>query len=47
MGKLTLWLGGGGAGDRGGQGIDGESPDGEEGKSSFEGHDFVECREDE
>ena len=46
-GKLTLWLRRRGAGDRGGQGVDGECPDGEEGESSFEEHDDVECREEE
>ena len=45
--KLTLWLRSRGAGDRGRQGVDGESPDGEEGESGFEEHDDMECREDE
>ena len=38
-GKLTLRLRSGGASDRNGQGVDGESPDDEEGESSFEEHD--------
>ena len=44
-GKLTCWLRG--AGNRGRQGVDGESPDGEEGESSFEEHDEMECCEEE
>ena len=38
-GKLTLRLRTRGAGDPNGQRTDGESPDGEEGESSFEEHD--------
>jgi len=45
MGILTLWLGSGRPGDRGGQGVDGEHPDSEEGESSFEEHDDTECWE--
>jgi len=44
--ELTLWLRSRGAGDRNGQGADGESPDGEEGESSFEEHDNVKCEEE-
>ena len=47
IGELTLWLRSGGAGDRNGQGIDGENPDEEEGESSFEEHDDVSFREEE
>ena len=36
--KLTLWLRSRGAGDRDGQGVDGENPDDEEGESSFREH---------
>ena len=44
MGELTLGL----RNRRtGGQRVDGESPDGEEGESSFEEHDDMECREEE
>ena len=46
-GKLTLWLRSRGAGDRNGQGIDGDSPNDEEGENSFEEHDDVSCREEE
>jgi len=46
-GKLTVWLRSGGAGDRNGQGVDGESPDEEEGESGLEEHDDMECREEE
>ena len=46
-GKLTLWLRSRGAGDRNGQGIDGENPDDDEGESSFEEHDDAECCEEE
>ena len=45
--KLTLWLRSRGAGDRTGQGVDGENPDDEESESSFEEHDGMECREEE
>ena len=45
-GKLTLWLGSWGAGDRNGQGVDGESADGEEGKNSFGEHGDMERREE-
>jgi len=38
-GELTLWLRSRGAGDRNVQGVDGESPDDEEGESSFGEHD--------
>jgi len=43
---LTLGLRSRGASDRDGQGIDGESPDGEEGKSSFEEHGDMKCEEE-
>ena len=46
-GTLTLWFRSRGAGDRNGQGVDGESPDEEEGESSFGEHDDMECREEE
>ena len=46
-GELTLWLRSGRAGDRGRQGVDGKSPDGEEGESSFDEHDDMECRGEE
>ena len=46
-GKPTLWLRIRGAGDRNGQGVDGECPDDEERESSFDGHDYMECREEE
>jgi len=46
-GKPTVWLRSRGAGNRGGQGVDGESPDDEEGESGFEEHDDMECREEE
>ena len=46
-GKLTLWLGSRGAGDRNGHGVDGENPDGEEGEGSFEEHGDMECGEEE
>ena len=45
--KLTLWFRSRGAGDRNGHGVDGENPDDEEGESSFEEHDDMECREEE
>jgi len=45
--KLTLWLRSGGTSDPNGQGVDGESPDGEEGENSFEEHDDMECDEEE
>jgi len=45
--KLTLWLRSRGARNWGGQRVDGECPDGEEGESSFEEHDDVDCREEE
>ena len=45
-GELTVWLRSGGAGDRSGQGIDGESPDDEEGESSSGQHGDMECREE-
>ena len=41
------WLRSRGAGDRNGQGVDGECPDEKEGDSSFGEHDDVECREEE
>jgi len=47
LGKLTLWFRSGGAGDLDGQGVDGESPDDEEGESSFVEHGDMECREEE
>jgi len=43
-GKLTLWFGSRGTG---GQGVDGECADDEEGESSFGEHDDMECREEE
>jgi len=46
-GKLTVWPRSRGAGDRKGQGVDGENPDDEEGESGFEEHDDMECREEE
>ena len=46
-GKLTLWLRSRGAGGRNVQGIDGESPEEEEGKSSFEEYHDMERREEE
>ena len=46
-GKLTLWLRGWGAGDRNVQGIDGESPEEEEGESSFEEYHDMERLEEE
>ena len=45
--KLTFWLRSGGTSDRSGQGIDGESADGEEGESNFEEHDDMDCHEEE
>jgi len=47
LGKLTLWFRSGGAGNQNGHGVDGESPDGEEGQNGFEEHDGMECREEE
>ena len=47
LGKLTLWLRSRGAGDQNGHGVNGESPDGEEGQNSFDEHDDMECREEE
>jgi len=44
--ELTLWLRSRGAGDRNGQGADGESTDGEEGESSFEEHCGMKCEEE-
>ena len=41
-GKLTLGLRSRGTSDPNGHGVDGESPDGEEYKSSFEEHDDME-----
>ena len=46
-GKLTVWLRGGLSGDRNGQGIDGESADGEEGEDGFGEHDDRYCRKKE
>jgi len=46
-GELTLRLGSRRTSDRSGHGVDRESPDGEEGESSFEEHDDVECRGEE
>jgi len=46
-GKLTLWLGSWGAGDRNAQCVDGESADGEEGENGFGKHDDMECRKGE
>ena len=47
-GKLAFgWLGNGGTGDRNGQGIDGESADGEEDKNGFGEHDDGGCCEEE
>jgi len=46
-GKFTVRLRSRGAGDGDGQRVDGECPDGEEGESSFEEHDDVECYEEE
>ena len=46
-GKLTLWLRSGGAGDRNGQGVDGESSNEEGGENGFGEHDDVECRGEE
>jgi len=40
-GGLTLGLRSRRPGDRNGPGVDGESPDDEEGESSFEGHDDI------
>ena len=45
--KLTLWLRTGGAGNGTGQGVDGESPDDEEGENGFGEHDDVDYREEE
>jgi len=42
---LTLWLRSWRAGDRKGHGGDGENADDEEGESSFEEHDDMECCE--
>ena len=46
-GRLTVWLRNGRPGDRDGQGVDGESPDCEEGESNFEEHGYMKCREEE
>ena len=47
-GKLALsWLRNGRTGDRSGQGIDGESADGEENKDGFGEHDDRGCCEEE
>jgi len=46
-GKLTLWLRSRGTSDRSGHGVDGESPDNEEGENCFEEHDDMKCREEE
>ena len=46
-GKLTLWLGSRGAGDRNGHGVHGENPNDEEGEGGFEEHDDMECRKEE
>ena len=46
-GKLTPWPRSGGAGDRTGQGVDGECPDDEEGESSSGEHDDTERCEEE
>jgi len=46
-GKLTPWLRSRRAGDWGHQGVDRESPDGEEGESRFEEHGDMECRGEE
>ena len=47
LGKLTLRLRSRGSSDRGGQGVDGENPDDEEGENGFEEHDDMKCREEE
>ena len=46
-GKLTIRLRSGLSGDRNGQGVDGESADGEGGENRFEEHDYMGCREKE